>query len=321
MWSLQMISLTRPEIEALIDLPAAADAIEAAYRATSLGKVNLPPVGHIMFPEGADCHIKYGHMEGDANFVIKVATGFPRNNAKGLPTGNGLVLVLCAETGAVEAMLHDEMVLTDIRTGLGGAIASRALARTDSETALVIGTGPQASRQIEAHAALMPRLAFHVWGRDVDKVTALVAKMARNFDVRAATGLEGSIQQSDIVITATGSTTPFLKSDWVQSGTHITAVGADAPGKQELDVSLVARADVLVVDLASQCLDHGEVSHAAKSGLINPDDLQEIGAILNGTARGRTNDGQITIADLTGVAAQDIAMANAVLSAWKAKPR
>ncbi len=117
-----MITLTRPEIEALIDLPTAAEAIEKAYRAASEGQVNLPPVGHITFPNDADCHIKYGHMKGDTNFVIKIATGFPQNNKTELPTGNGLVLVLSAMTGAVLAMLYDEMVLTDIRTGLGGPL-------------------------------------------------------------------------------------------------------------------------------------------------------------------------------------------------------
>lgn len=316
-----MISLTRSEIEALIDIPVAAAAIEAAYRAASLGKVNLPPVGHITLPDGADCHIKYGHMEGDTSFVIKVATGFPGNGAKGLPSGNGLVLVLSAETGAVKAMLHDEMVLTDIRTGLGGAIASRTLARTDSKIALIIGTGPQARRQIEAHAALMPQLSFRVWGRNAGKVSTLISDMAPSYIVEAAPTLEGATLQSDIIITATGSTTPILQSGWVQPGTHITAVGADAPGKQELDVTLVARADLVVVDSTSQCFDHGEVSHAAERGLIKTNDIKEIGAVLNGAASGRTSDSQVTIADLTGVAAQDIAMANAVLTAWKTKSR
>lgn len=103
----------------------------------------------------------------------------------------------------------------------------------------------------------------------------------------------------------------------MQPGTHITAIGADAPGKQELDVFLVARADLLVVDSTSQCPDHGEVSHAAKLGLIKPDAIQGIGAILDGTGSDRINDSQITIADLTGIAAQDIAMALAVLAAWR----
>ena len=314
-----MITLTRSEIEALIDFDAAAQAIKAAYVVTSLGKVNLPPVGHITFAQGADCHIKYGHMAGDANFVIKVATGFPENDAKGLPSGNGLVLVLSAVTGMVEAMLHDEMMLTDIRTGIGGAIASRALARADSRVALVVGTGPQARRQIEAHAALMPNLSFQVWGRTSTKVDDLIADLAPHIGVKHAYDLEDATRSADVVITATGSKSPILKLDWVQPGTHITAVGADAPGKQELEIGLVARADVLAVDLVAQCLDHGEVSHAAAKGLITADDLHEIGTLLNGTSLGRVDDSQITITDLTGIAAQDIAMANTVLAASKAQ--
>lgn len=314
-----MITLTRSEIEALIDFDAAAQAIKAAYVVTSLGQVNLPPVGHITFAQGADCHIKYGHMAGDANFVIKVATGFPENDAKGLPSGNGLVLVLSAVTGMVEAMLHDEMMLTDIRTGIGGAIASRALARADSRVALVVGTGPQARRQIEAHAALMPNLSFQVWGRTSTKVDDLIADLAPHIGVKRAYDLEDATRSADVVITATGSKSPILKLDWVQPGTHITAVGADAPGKQELEIGLVARADVLAVDLVAQCLDHGEVSHAAAKGLITADDLHEIGTLLNGTSLGRVDDSKITITDLTGIAAQDIAMANTVLAASKAQ--
>lgn len=314
-----MITLTRSEIEALIDFDAAAQAIKAAYVVTSLGQVNLPPVGHITFAQGADCHIKYGHMAGDANFVIKVATGFPENDAKGLPSGNGLVLVLSAVTGMVEAMLHDEMMLTDIRTGIGGAIASRALARADSRVALVVGTGPQARRQIEAHAALMPNLSFQVWGRASTKVDDLIADLAPHIGVKRAYDLEDATRSADVVITATGSKSPILKLDWVQPGTHITAVGADAPGKQELEIGLIARADVLAVDLVAQCLDHGEVSHAAAKGLITADDLHEIGTLLNGTSLGRVDDSQITITDLTGIAAQDIAMANTVLAASKAQ--
>jgi ornithine cyclodeaminase len=118
-----MIILDRDQIESLIDLSLAGDAIEASYIAASRGEVALPPVGHITFPVvSADCHIKYGHQKGDPNFVIKVATGFPQNGRVGLPTGNGMSLVISAQTGAVQAVLHDEMVMTDIRTGLGGAM-------------------------------------------------------------------------------------------------------------------------------------------------------------------------------------------------------
>ncbi len=315
-----MISLNRTEIEELIDLPGMASAIEDAYRATSRGDVNLPPVGHIMFADGADCHIKYGHVLGDPTFVIKVATGFPKNPDLGLPTGNGMVLVLSAVSGQVEAILHDEMVLTDVRTGLGGAIASRLLARPESKDLLVIGTGPQARWQIKAHAALLPNLRFRLWGRDPNKAKALIEEMAPIVEVSRETDLAAAASNADIIVTATGSKSPLLQSKWIRAGTHITAVGADAPGKQELDTALVARADVLAVDLRAQCVDHGEVSHAVKAGLIARDDLVEIGTLLAQTTAARSSQKQLTIADLTGIAAQDIVMANAVLAARRLSP-
>ena len=313
-----MISLTRNEIESLIDLPKTVQYLEAAFCASSRGDINLPPVGHIAFDAGADCHIKFGHMKGDPVFVIKIATGFPQNSMHGIPSGNGLVLVLSAATGEVEAILHDEMVLTDIRTGLGGAIASRSLARQDSRNILIAGTGPQAGRQIEAHSMLLPgSLSFKVWGRNEAKAKALVNGLAPEIQATQVDNLEAATRTADIVITATGATSPVIKSEWVQPGTHITAVGADAPGKQELDMSLISRADIVAVDLVAQCVDHGEISHASRAGEIYAADLVELGALLDNSKPGRKNPDQITIADLTGIAAQDIAIAKAVLETWK----
>jgi len=257
-------------------------------------------------------------MKNAPVFVIKIATGFPQNPARGLPSGNGLVLVLSAETGQVEAMLHDEMVLTDIRTGLGGAIASRCLARQNNQNVLVAGTGPQARRQIEAHDSLFPgSLSFKVWGRDALKAKVLVNELAPGIEATTVENLETATRWADIVITATAATTPFIMSDWVQPGTHITAVGADAPGKQELDRKLISRADIVAVDLVSQCVDHGEVSHASRAGEIDSTDLVELGTLLDKSKPGRATEDQITIADLTGIAAQDIAIAKAVLETWE----
>lgn len=311
-----MISLSRKEIEARIDLEQAAVAVEQAYRATSARKVNLPPVGHITFAEAkADCHIKFGHMLDDENFVIKIAAGFPNNSDIGLPTGNGLILVISAQTGQVKAVLHDEMPLTDVRTGLGGAIASRLLARNDAKRLLVVGTGPQSQWQVRAHKALMPALeSIELWGRDTERALHAIEALSVDYDIQHAEDLEQAIGRADIVVTATGATSALIKSQWVKAGTHITAVGADAPGKQELDIDLVSRADLVVVDLISQCVDHGEVSHAVKAGNVDQSDLIEMGTALDNSTAGRSNMAQITIADLTGIAAQDIAIANTVLS-------
>jgi len=313
-----MIILDRSQIEALIDLSVAAPAIEAAYIAASRGEVTLPPVGHITFPAlSADCHIKYGHRAGDAHFVIKVATGFPDNGDAGLPTGNGVSLVMSAQTGAVQAVLHDEMVMTDIRTGLGGAIATRALARPDSARVLIVGTGPQALRQIESHVAVIGgHLNFEVWGRSVAKSQAVVDAMQERCALCVANDLAGAAGRADIIVTVTGATKPLIFDAWVRPGTHITAVGADAPGKQELEARLVSRADVLVADSTAQCLDHGELSQAFAANLIEKSQLRELGNIVSGAEQGRSDAAQISIADLTGIAAQDIAIAGVVLDAF-----
>jgi len=310
-----MIILNRHEIESLIDLSTMATAVEEAYKSTSAGNVNLPPVGHITFPDlSADCHIKYGHLDGQANFVIKVATGFPHNSENDQPTGNGLVLVLSALTGEVCALLHDEMLLTDVRTGLGGAIASRTLARKDARNFLIVGTGSQIRWQLRAHKTLMPQLThFELWGRNAKRADQAVRNVSDICEMLRATDLKQAVQKADVIVTATGSTQPIIQSGWVKDGTHITAIGADAPGKQELDVELVTRAECLVVDLVSQCIDHGEVSHAITSQKIDQSRLVEIGQALENPTLGRANDRQVSIADLTGIAAQDIAISNALL--------
>ncbi len=302
-----MIFLTRDEIAARIDFDRAAAAIETAYRAASAGAIELPPVGHITFPaQDADCHIKYGYRRGDDIFVIKVATGFPHNDPSDAPTNNGLSLVLSAETGAVRAILHDEMLLTDLRTGIGGAIASRALARADAKQVLIVGTGVQARQQLEAHRRLFDRpLEFAIWGRSEDKA----ATVANDYETCVVAGdLTRAAHAADIIVTTTPARVPLITEPMVRPGIHITAVGADAPGKHEVEASVLSSADLLVADNRAQCLDHGELSAMDDSaGIV------ELGDVLAARASGRTRDDQLTIADLTGIAAQDIAIASTIL--------
>jgi ornithine cyclodeaminase len=314
-----MLILKRPEIEGLVNIEKVFPAIEKAYLAMSKGLVNLPPVGHITFPKlDADCHIKYGHIEDDAFFVIKIATGFPLNSDQGLSNGNGILLVLSAKTGAIIAMLHDEMHLTDVRTGIGGAIASHLLARDDAKRVLIVGTGIQARMQIETHAARFDNtLEFTVWGRSYEKAKALTKEIAEQYSIQIAEDLETACKQADIIVTTTGSTEPLIKSDWIKSGTHITAIGADALGKQELETELISKADVVVVDSINQCTDHGEIEEAVKKSVVQMSSLVELGELISNKALGRKSSDQITITDLTGVAAQDIAIAGVVLDEYR----
>jgi ornithine cyclodeaminase/alanine dehydrogenase-like protein (mu-crystallin family) len=313
-----VLILDRSKIEQLVDFERSFDAISSAYCAASSGKVNLPPVGHITFPDhGGDCHIKYGHVEGDEFFVIKVATGFPNYGKNDLPNGNGIMLILSAQTGEVISALHDEMHLTDVRTGIGGATGSHLLAKRSSKKVLIVGTGIQAEMQINAHAAKFDHaLEFTIWGRDTLKAQSLASRLDSSLKVSVVADLEQACKQSDIIVTTTTSTKPFIKADWINPGTHITAIGADAPGKQELMNDVAGNADLIVADSISQCIDHGEIEEAATKGLIDQSAVLELGNILTNPKLGRKSDNQITLADFTGIAALDIAMAKIIWQSY-----
>lgn len=151
------------------------------------------------------------------------------------------------------------------------------------------------------------------WGRDKAKTNAIADDLSTHRIVSTATDLRAACETANVIVTTTGATQPLIAADWIRDGTHITAVGADAPGKAELAASLIERADLLVADSTAQCLDHGEFSRlTTKNGApVNP--VVELGSVLSGTTTGRSSPQQITIADLTGIAAQDIAIAKHVL--------
>lgn len=318
-----MLQLSRHQIEQLVTVDAITfAAVRDAYAAISDGRANVPPVGYLGFPEAnGDCHIKFGHIAGDDVFVVKIAAGFYDNPGRGLPSSTGLVLVFSARTGQIQALLNDEGYLTDLRTGLGGAVATFALCRPDARKFLIVGSGTQAywlARAIQLMAPANAQIA--IWGRKPERAKELALKLEK-IDLTAQVALDLAIacRTADVIITTTPASFPLILAEWVLPGCHITAIGADSPGKQELETALVVKASVRVADMLSQSLDHGEFATASAQGLISPADCVELGAVLTGKASGRTSSDDITIADLTGVATQDIAMARTVLARATAK--
>jgi len=300
-----------------LDLEATFAAVEAGFADYSKGLVTVPPVGYLSFAKG-DCHIKYGYITGDKYFVIKVVSGFHGNTALGLLPSIGLMLVCSAETGYPEALLQDEGHLTDVRTAIAGAIAAKYLSPKRVETIGILGVGIQGKLQLELLKGVTDCRKVMVWNRGAAHMEPYVEKMTgAGFDVTCAPDLETMVRGSNLIVTTTPSTSPLIAADWVQPGTHITAVGADCPGKQELAVELIQKADVCVVDSVSQCTDHGEIQIAYREGLVKEEDLVELGTVIDSPTRGRTSDDQITVADLTGVAVQDIAIAKTVYQAWR----
>jgi ornithine cyclodeaminase len=312
-----MHDLNKAQIMELFQFDGAARVISEAYVASSSGHVQTGDVVHLSFPESnGDCHVKSGHILHTDTYVIKIASGFYDNPSKGLPSSNGMMLAFSATTGEPTAILRDEGWLTDMRTGIGGAIATRTLAAKNAKKVLIIGSGIQAKFQAKCLASLMPERSFNfnIWGRNENAVTVLVEELrSHNLNADVATNLDEEVSHADIIITTTPATSFLFGDNLVRPGTHVTAIGADTHGKQELPTSLIESASLLVCDMMSQSLNHGEFQ------VINDTDLSkkvvELGNILSNSCAGRTSDNDITIADLTGIAAQDIAITSEIIDA------
>jgi ornithine cyclodeaminase len=317
---MKTINLT--EIKAALDIPTAIKLIEEGFVALTEGRATVPPVGYLGFehPPG-DCHIKYGYIHDDDVFVIKIACGFFENSAIGLPTGSGMMIVMSAKTGHPQALLLDEGYLTEVRTAIAGAICARYLAPTEVECIGIVGAGYQARMQLEYLAQVSDCRNVMVWARRDEQAAAYQEEMSNaGYTVRVAPNLEELCKISRLIVTTTPARAPLIRSDWIQPGTHITAMGADADGKQEIEAALFARAAVCAVDSRSQCVDHGDSHHAITGNFIRAEDLVELGSIISGQHAGRSSADDITIADLTGVAVQDIQIAKAVWTALGAQP-
>jgi ornithine cyclodeaminase len=290
-------------------------AIEAGFIAYSEGRTVVPPVGELILedPPG-EVHIKYGYLKGDEYYVIKVASGFYGNAALGLPTGDGLMLLFSQRTGTLVGILVDHAHLTDVRTAVAGAIAARALAPPVVEQVGIIGTGVQARLQVLHLASVLPCRKVMVWGRREEALKAYRSEMeAEGYEVTTTLDAGDIGAACQLIVTVTPSTEPLLRLDQVAPGTHITAVGSDTVGKQELDHEILGRADRVVVDSVSQCSERGELAHALAAGLVDVKEVVELGSVLGGSQPGRTDPNQITVADLTGLAVQDVQAAKAVM--------
>ena len=311
------------EIKRLVDIPQVIREMETGFVLYSEGQVEVPPVGFLHFEEPpGDVHIKYGFVSGDEYYVLKMASGFYNNADLGLPISDGLLLVFSQKTGELKLILLDKCWLTDVRTAAAGAVAAKHLAPKNIHRVGIVGTGVQAKMQLEMLRDVVDCTSCLVWGRDSTKVQRMIADLrasesvqAWGLQIEAAPALDDLVSQCNLIVTTTSARSPLIRADQVQQGTHITAMGSDDHGKQELEAEVLGKADLVVADSVSQCVDHGECFGAVREGHIAADSILELGNVIKNGEIGRTTEDQITVADLTGVAIQDIQIAKMVARA------
>ncbi len=306
--------LSESDLRALVPLDLKAiDCIESAFVALASGEVLMPPILSMALPDrNAEVDVKTAYMPGIDSFAIKMAPGFFDNPSVGLPTTSGLMVLFSVETGAVQAVLLDNGYLTEVRTAAAGAVAARHLARVDAQRAGIVGAGAQARLQLKALCQVRKIKGASIWARDGPKAEKAARELSAElgFEVTAASELRETVVQADVVISTTPATFPLIKSEWLQPGQHITAMGSDQDHKVELDPNCLVRAYLYVPDRLSQTRILGELRYAIKENLIEEDAVfPELGDIVAKKVAGRKAAQDITIADLTGTGAQDTAIA------------
>jgi len=303
--------IKRPEIENVFNMSDYVSAIERAFRLYGEGRVEMPPKVYLSFDKG-DLRCMPAYIPSMKIAGVKNVNVHPGN--RNIPTVMATITLVDPDTGFPMAIM-DGTHITKMRTGAAGAVAAKYLSREDSEVAAFVGAGVQAGTQLEALLTTRHSIS-KVIIYDIEE--ANMKNFARNvnakYGLRAeyASSVRDAVRDADIVITTTPVRTPIVKAEYIRNGTHINAIGADAPGKQELDPKILKQART-VVDNWEQASHAGEINVALSKGVITREDIYgDIGEIVSGRKPGRQSSDQITVFDSTGLAIQDISAAGEI---------
>jgi ornithine cyclodeaminase/alanine dehydrogenase-like protein (mu-crystallin family) len=310
-----MLVVNEKQLRELVDVDAARHAVSEAFRALHRGEATVANVSTLYFdrPEGL-AHIKAGRLHRDGLWTVKVAADLDPGDGGPVRHG-GVMLVLSAEDGSPVGVLLDNGFLTELRTGAAGAVAADLLARRDARTVAIVGAGSQARHQLQALQRVRAVERVRIASRTQERLLAFADEVGSQTDlgVDVCRSIEDAVQGADIVVTTTPSTSALLEAEWLEPGTHVTAVGSDDPAKQELASGVLARASVVAVDDRAQAARGGELRHAIESGVMSAEDTVTLGELLEGAAAGRRGDDDVTVADLTGLGVQDAAIGTLAL--------
>ena len=323
----EFILINQEEVASILDMKTVIAAVEKAYSLKVSGQAELfPIVCHEFSGEDSEFDIKSGSVDGAGAFGMKLVSAFYGNDVYGLPRLMGTILIFDRKTGTLKGMM-DGTLITNMRTGAAGGVGAKYLARPGSENLVVLGTGAQAMPLIEATLEALGNIKkitvvnVHNQGKAGAFAEAVRDKVGSGFEVCFAedmAGLEVAVRSADVILTATPSKEAIIKSGWVKPGTHLSCIGSDMEGKQELDLELTGRAKLFADDV-TQVVAVGECEKALKAGLVKAEDITEIGDVILGNKPGRTSDEDITIFDSTGIGLQDLMTASMVIDKAKEK--
>lgn len=300
------------KIADLMSAEASFDAVEAVFTAMASGDApNFPVIRESIGHADAVYGFKSGFDRAGLNLGLKSGGYWPGNAAKGLTNHQSTVFLFDADTGQCRAVVGGNL-LTALRTAAASAVSIKHLARKDVKTLGLIGAGHQSTFQMRAAAQQREFEKVIGWNRHPEKLSRLADTAADLGLPFEAVELDRLGAEADVIISITSSFAPILMADQVGPGTHIACMGTDTKGKQEVESALLARARVFTDEVA-QAVSIGECQHAVTDGLIAPETIGQIGAVISGTAMGRQSDDDITLFDGTGVGLQDLAVAAAVV--------
>jgi ornithine cyclodeaminase len=306
-----MLIISEQDARALVSVEDVIAVVEKTFAAMARGVArNYPVVREVVGYQDAVYGVKTGCDTSAPILGLKAGGYWPHNLAKGLTNHQSSTLLFDPETGRASALVSANY-LTGVRTGAASAIATKYLSRPDSAVLGIIGTGAQSVYQLRATLAVRPIRKVYAWDPSAENLAAFGRTVAElDLEYAPQTGRQAVAANADILITVTPSQQALVEKSWVRAGTHISAMGADTKGKQELDAALVAGAAVFV-DEAAQAITIGECQHAYNAGLLTEQSLRgSIGAVIAGLCDGRRTAQEITLFDGTGVALQDLVVAD-----------
>jgi alanine dehydrogenase len=306
------IILNQSEIKELIQMNNVLDAVETAYMEYAKGNAQMPPKEYLFFEKyNGDLRIMPCYLPEKEEAGVKCVNVHPDNPLQeNLPTVMAVIELVDPQTGFPLAIM-DGTWITNMRTGAAGGVAAKYLARDNSETVGIVGAGKQAYTQLMALNEVMDIKEAKVYCRTCSSRENFAQRVSEKYGipVKAVETPREAVENTDVVVTVTPVSDPVIKAEWISPGTHINAMGADAPGKEELETALVLKSSVFI-DNWEQASHSGEINVPVSKGLLLEEDLAgTLGNVIIGKMPGRTYDEEITIFDSTGLAVQDITTA------------